>query len=104
MTTKAQDSKPTPFTSRRSGIDRRWIHSPNYQPERRRRRDRRKIHQRGFLEPLASDNQNPSEAVFPEFNPDKKSPSADPTALPVVGKWPPDIAEAPPKREKPDDE
>lgn len=103
MTTKAQDSKPEAFTSRRSGFDRRWIHSPNHHPERRRGRERRKIHRRGFLEPLESDNQAPDKVMFPEIEPDKKMPSADPAALPLVEKWPPDNAATPPKREKPDD-
>jgi hypothetical protein len=51
-------SKPsTPLISRRTGIDRRWITSIGYHPERRSGKDRRLTQYRPFLTPIDSKDQ-----------------------------------------------
>jgi len=46
-------NEPTaPAVSRRTGIDRRWIPSQNYQPERRGGKDRRATRKRSFTDVL----------------------------------------------------
>jgi len=104
MTTKAQDSKPTPFTSRRSGFDRRWIHSANHRPERRRGKERRKIGRQDTPKTLAPNGEDGGRVTFPELKTDKNTPSANPNALPLVENCPSGIAETPVKGKTPDDD
>jgi hypothetical protein len=54
--------------SRRTGLDRRWIHSANHQPERRRSRDRRTTRKRSYLEPLDLKGGGGNRELFPEIN------------------------------------
>lgn len=67
--TKEPIDKPTIVTSRRTGIDRRWIPSADHQPERRRGSERRKTRKRSFLEPLDANGSTVSPAPFPEITP-----------------------------------
>lgn len=51
---KDPKSPKTPASSRRTGIDRRWVRTPEFFPERRKGGDRRaKQRQREFLPPLS---------------------------------------------------
>jgi hypothetical protein len=69
-------SKPTtgdtkPAISRRTGLDRRWIPSPDHHPERRSGKDRRSRRKRAFLEliDLPEENAAPSEPADVDFTP-----------------------------------
>ena len=63
---KMKKNKPSNPTTRRTGLDRRWIPSANHQPERRRRRDRRTIRNRSFLEPFESKGGRRTASHFPK--------------------------------------
>jgi len=75
-------NKPSNPTTRRTGLDRRWIPSANHQPERRRRRDRRTIRNRSFLEPFASKKVEKNSEPFPEINIQARQPEVKTLALP----------------------
>lgn len=75
-------NKPSNPTTRRTGLDRRWIPSANHQPERRRSRDRRTIRNRSFLEPFASKGVEENSEPFPEINIQVRQPEAKILALP----------------------
>ncbi len=75
-------NKPSNPTTRRTGLDRRWIPSANHQPERRRRRDRRTIRKRSFLEPFESKGVEENSEPFPEINIQARQPEAKILALP----------------------
>jgi hypothetical protein len=70
-------------TTRRTGLDRRWIPSANHQPERRRSTDRRTIRNRSFLEPFASKGEEADNELFPEINLQTSPPEAKRPALPL---------------------
>ena len=55
---KKQTEPTTPLISRRTGIDRRWITTIKYYPERRSGKDRRLTHHRSFLAPIDSEEQD----------------------------------------------
>lgn len=61
---KKQAKTSTPFISRRTGIDRRWITSIGHQPERRSGKDRRSTQHRSFLAPIESNDQNTKQTLF----------------------------------------
>jgi hypothetical protein len=61
-------NKPSNPTTRRTGLDRRWIPSANHQPERRRSKERRTIRNRSFLEPFESKAEEENSELFPEIN------------------------------------
>jgi hypothetical protein len=84
---KEKTLKSPPLRSRRSGFDRRWIPSENHQPERRRGKDRRKTRKRSFLVPLDPEVSESSGTVFPEIDPDRKTPSSTPSLS--VERWSP---------------
>lgn len=83
MMNKNQTSKPRTVFSRRTGLDRRWIHSTDHQPERRRSVDRRTIRRRSFLEPLEFDTTAEKMELFPEINLASSEPDAENPALPI---------------------
>lgn len=60
--------KPRNPITRRTGIDRRWIHSANHQPERRRNRDRRTVRTRSFLESFEANGVAENTEPFPEID------------------------------------
>ena len=68
--------------SRRTGLDRRWIPSANHQPERRRRRDRRAIRNRSFLEPIDLNGAEENRELFPDINVQSGQPEAKNSTLP----------------------
>lgn len=79
--------KPSRSTSRRAGMDRRWIQSADHQPERRRGMDRRTTKERAFLEPLEPNAADDSGVLFPEIKNDEAERSAPANVdklLPVV--------------------
>ena len=61
-----KQTKPTssPFISRRTGIDRRWITTVSYYPERRSGKDRRSTSDRSFLSPIDSEDQSNKKKPF----------------------------------------
>lgn len=75
-------NKPRNPTTRRTGLDRRWIPSADHQPERRRSRDRRTIRNRTFLEPFESKVEEENSELFPEINVQTSRPEAKHAALP----------------------
>ena len=97
---KRQTRNPHTIISRRTGLDRRWIHSADYQPERRRRGDRRAIRRRSVSEPLELGATAENRELFPEINleeskPERKKPalSFDEKGFPgppeAISKWEP---------------
>ncbi|WP_372682512.1 hypothetical protein [Desulfosarcina sp.] len=75
-------NKPINPTTRRTGLDRRWIPAENHQPERRRRADRRTIRNRSFLDPFESTGVEENSELFPEINIPAGQPEAKLLALP----------------------
>ena len=69
--------------SRRTGIDRRWIPSNDHHPERRRRKDRRTIRNRSFLEPLEPNGAPENRELFPEIDIRTDRPEAKNATLPL---------------------
>ena len=65
---KNQTKPSTSFISRRTGIDRRWITTIAYHPERRSGEDRRSNQYHLFLAPIDSSDQNENDQgnSFPE--------------------------------------
>jgi hypothetical protein len=102
--TKAQNNKSTPFVSRRSGIDRRWIPSQDHQPERRRGKDRRKVRTRSFLESLDSETLKSEEPDCSDADPGKQKPTPTRNISTLVEKWTPRCLEIMLKTDSPDDE
>jgi hypothetical protein len=98
---KSQNSNSTPFVSRRSGFDRRWIPSQNHQPERRRGKDRRNIRSRSFLEPLDAETMKTDDPACSDADPEERKPT--PTPSDRVEKWQPGCLEIMPDIESPDD-
>lgn len=76
-------NKPRNPTTRRTGLDRRWIPSANHQPERRRSTERRTIRNRSFLEPFESKGEGENSELFPEIKVQTSRPEAKHTALPL---------------------
>jgi hypothetical protein len=99
---KAQSSKPTPFVSRRSGFDRRWIPSQNHQPERRRGKDRRKIRSRSFLESLDTETMKTDDSAGSDA--DSEMQEARSSHSTKVEKWTPGFLEIMLKSDSPVDE
>ena len=97
-------NKPSNPTTRRTGLDRRWIPSANHQPERRRSRDRRTIRNRSFLEPFASKGVEENSEPFPEINIQVRQPEGKILALPFDEKRLSDPRETIFKRITSDDE
>jgi hypothetical protein len=58
--------------SRRTGIDRRWIPSIGYYPERRRGKDRRSNQKRSFLTPIDSTDEDSRNIPFPNDHSNRK--------------------------------
>lgn len=60
-----KQTKPTsPLISRRTGIDRRWITTIGYYPERRSGKDRRLTSDRSFLSPIDYEDQSDQKKPF----------------------------------------
>ena len=78
---KKQISNPHTLISRRTGLDRRWIHSAGHHPERRRRGDRRTIRRRSLSEPLELGATAENRELFPEINPEESKPEGKNPAL-----------------------
>lgn len=78
---KKQTCTPHTLISRRTGLDRRWIHSSDHQPERRRRGDRRTIRRRSVSEPLELGATAENKELFPEINLDESKPEGKKPAL-----------------------
>jgi hypothetical protein len=74
---KKQTHPPTGGVSRRTGLDRRWIPSSDYQPERRRGKDRRAEKPRSFMESLELNDGEPGSVRPPAAN-------NSPVSLPAV--------------------
>lgn len=61
---KNQTKPSTPPISRRTGIDRRWITTLGYHPERRSGKDRRSNQRRSFLSPIELNDQRGQKNPF----------------------------------------
>ena len=81
MMNKDQPGKRNASSSRRTGLDRRWIPSANHQPERRRSHDRRTIRNRSFLEPLELNGAAENRELFPEITIQARQPEVKDSAL-----------------------
>lgn len=86
--TKDQSQRASNASSRRTGLDRRWIHSTGYQPERRCGKDRREQRKQSFLEPIELNAKEANQPPFADIDFDPMLPTADHSRMPIAEKGP----------------